>query len=519
MKNFLYAGLIALSCAILGYGYFTRQSTVSQTIPVPHFAPEPEIIETSQQINTHSEDEIVRKRAVGFNTLSTELSNITLSTTGTIPTWLSGSLLRNGAAQFELNTTSFNRWFDGFAMIHRFAFDRGTVTYTNKFIESDYYRKANADGKLPRSFSEEKKSLWSRVSGLFAERPKYDNVNVNVCMIGGKHAAITETPHAVTFDPITLHTCGPIAYDDNLSGHVCTAHPQHDPDTGNMVNVLLEFGKTSAYHIFTIKPGSAKRELIGSVQTKEPSFLHSFALTKNYVILTLAPFVVNPFDLMLSSKPYLKNFAWKPQLGTKLVVVDRATGKQIATYTTKPFFSFHQINAHDSKQIITIDLVTYLDAEVINRTNLCTLRTSLSPTALNPVPERITINLKKNSVHKARITPLSLETPRIHPAYETKEYTWAYAPNVHDTHLYKLNVKNGHHLSWHQPHSFVGEPIFVPNPDGKAEDDGVVLSVVLDAERNKSYLLILDGKSFKELGRAWVPHHIPLGFHGQYYNK
>ena len=62
-----------------------------------------------------------------------------------------------------------------------------------------------------------------------------------------------------------------------------------------------------------------------------------------------------------------------------------------------------------------------------------------------------------------------------------------------------------------------GEPVFVPQHDAKGEDDGVVLSVVLDSNSGQSFLLILDSKSFKEIARALVPHHIPFGIHGQYY--
>ena len=40
---------------------------------------------------------------------------------------------------------------------------------------------------------------------------------------------------------------------------------------------------------------------------------------------------------------------------------------------------------------------------------------------------------------------------------------------------------------------------------------------ILDSNSGKSFLLILDSKSFKEIARAFVPHHIPFGIHGHYY--
>ena len=61
--------------------------------------------------------------------------------------------------------------------------------------------------------------------------------------------------------------------------------------------------------------------------------------------------------------------------------------------------------------------------------------------------------------------------------------------------------------------------MFIEAPDATAEDDGVVLSVILDHIHMNSFLLILDGKSFEEIGRARAPHLIPSGFHGQYFEQ
>ena len=58
--------------------------------------------------------------------------------------------------------------------------------------------------------------------------------------------------------------------------------------------------------------------------------------------------------------------------------------------------------------------------------------------------------------------------------------------------------------------------MFVADPGAKAEDAGVLLSVVLDADQGASFLLVLDAASLDEIARAEAPHHIPFGFHGQF---
>jgi len=67
---------------------------------------------------------------------------------------------------------------------------------------------------------------------------------------------------------------------------------------------------------------------------------------------------------------------------------------------------------------------------------------------------------------------------------------------------------------WSARDAYPGEPVFVPKPGAVEEDDGVVLSVVLDASAGNSFLAILDARSFSELARVHAPHHIPFGFHG-----
>lgn len=83
----------------------------------------------------------------------------------------------------------------------------------------------------------------------------------------------------------------------------------------------------------------------------------------------------------------------------------------------------------------------------------------------------------------------------------------------------KADVGKGTAGIWHQENCYPGEPIFVPSPDSDAEDEGVVLSVVLDASERNSFLLILDAHTFEEVARARVPHPMPYGFHGGFFNR
>lgn len=117
-----------------------------------------------------------------------------------------------------------------------------------------------------------------------------------------------------------------------------------------------------------------------------------------------------------------------------------------------------------------------------------------------------------------------VELPRInYRACNMKRHRFVYgvtrrgaATDFHDC-LVKADLERGESAEWSDNGRFPGEPVFVAGPDAAAEDEGVILSVVLDAKQQKSFLLVLDGRSFQELARAQVPQHIPFGFHGQFY--
>ncbi len=65
----------------------------------------------------------------GFRSLTAEIAApVALPVSGTLPSWLKGTLLRTGPSKFEVGNRSYNHWFDGLAMLHRFAFGEGGVS-------------------------------------------------------------------------------------------------------------------------------------------------------------------------------------------------------------------------------------------------------------------------------------------------------------------------------------------------------------------------------------------------------
>jgi beta,beta-carotene 9',10'-dioxygenase len=113
-------------------------------------------------------------------------------------------------------------------MLNAFSFIDGRVSYANRFLETEAYRKAR-DGEIGFvSFAGDPcRSLFKRVTALFEETVN-DNTNVNIVRLGEQYRALTEVPLPVEFDPETLETLGLAKFKDRVGGHLSTAHPHYD---------------------------------------------------------------------------------------------------------------------------------------------------------------------------------------------------------------------------------------------------------------------------------------------------
>lgn len=460
--------------------------------------------------------------AAGFRTLTDEVDVDALPVRGEFPAWLAGTLVRNGPAVFDTPRRSFRHWFDGQAMLHRFGFDAGTVSYANRMLDTPASRSVRERDRI--SFAEFATdpcaSLFGRFFTRFRRTPS-TNANVNVARMGGRHVALTETLLPVEFDPATLETVGLLDYSDDLGGTTTTAHPHADPATGDLVNFALAFGRRSEYRVYRQRTGM-RRELLAAVPAELPGYLHSFAITERHVVLMIFPLVVNPLSFVLRARPFIENYRWRPELGTRVVVLDSTSGAVRVDATTGPCFAFHHINAFEVGDELVIDLCTFPDASVIDALYLNRLR------ANGPVPvarpTRFTVAPATGEVRVRQLSVEPMELPRIaYAGHNGRSYRYAYGCGSDDAgganfldQLVKLDVDSGEALVWRAAGCHPGEPVFVPAPDGAAEDAGVVLSVVLDAVGTTSFLVALDAATFTELARAEIPHAVPFGFHGQF---
>ncbi len=229
------------------------------------------------------------EHALGFTSLTRETRIPRLPVEGRMPGWLRGSLLRNGPALFEVGERSFNHWFDGLAMLHAFSFDAGRVGYGNRFLRTSAYEAWKTEGiiKYSEFATDPCRSMFSGVASVPVTAP-IPNANVSLERLADGFVAHTEVPIPVRFGPRRLRTLGVLTPEPAV-GTTGTAHPHSDG--AERFRFVTELVADYGYRVL-------RNEVeLAHVKRDRPAYMHSFALTRRYVVLFEQPFTDRPAEL------------------------------------------------------------------------------------------------------------------------------------------------------------------------------------------------------------------------------
>lgn len=460
---------------------------------------------------------------LGFSTTHSEGEFQALPVQGKIPDWLRGSLIRTGPGILEVGKQSYDHWFDGLAMLRKFSFADGQVSFANRFLESQAYREAKAKGKISRGEfgTTARHSLLERLTDPLPRLT--DNATVNITMQGDRFVSVTESPFPIIFNPATLETIDQFHYQDHVPGQITTAHPHFDHKENAVYSYLVNLIPGCSYSIYRMEAHSNQRQLISSVPVKRPAYMHTFGMTEYYIILAEFPLLLNRLSLALSGKPYIENYEWQPEQGTRFLVISKESGEIVHSAKSEAFFAFHHVNAFEQDGEVMVDLIAYSDSSVIQSLYLEPLLHHPEQVIAAGELRRYRVPLDAAIADYEVLTSEPIELPRInYQRCNTHGYQFVYGigssqPGNFIDQLVKVDVQNGATQLWRSPDCYPGEPVFVA-ANAAVEDEGVVLSVVLNAQTQNSFLLVLDGQSWNELARVQLPYHLTFDFHGQYFD-
>jgi torulene dioxygenase len=269
--------------------------------------------------------------AAGFENIPEQRTPVDLQIHGKIPPWLSGVLYRTGPGATRIPTTAdptksvnVHHWFDGLALHHRFEIFPGgqRVSYRSHSGAEDFQKQMADAGEYPAiSFGQKGdpcQSIFRKFFTFFmtmrnlgtGPAPSPSGVNISVTLTPNMPGWEAETRDLPTpssgpryivaktdadalqlLDPSTLEPLRASTYkeiDPRLDGPLSSAHSCRDQATGDFYNYSLKFGgRFPTYKMFKIGGKDGKVDVLAEIKDAPASYIHSFAMTERYVILSV----------------------------------------------------------------------------------------------------------------------------------------------------------------------------------------------------------------------------------------
>ncbi|KAI9318498.1 carotenoid oxygenase [Dichotomocladium elegans] len=350
------------------------------------------------------------------------------------------------------------------------------------------------------------------------------------------------------------------AYDPRIEGDLSAAHHQYDPVTQEIFNFALKVGPITKLTVFSISESGhvtilaeithrklPDGECSGPPSRIGPSYIHSFHLTKNYVIIPEFPLQFDPLELLVTGNA-VAGMVWRKDMPTYFHIVSRQPNVgHIASLPTDPIFSFHNANAWDSTDasgnpVIELDTCTYPNGDIIYQVHSFG---ALSPPSweesrvpqtqpkgitVPPTPQSSFGDLRRYRLTLRNVTYRTLakniEFPRFSMRKSLMPYNYLWACQLVKSiegkvrfALVKVDLTSGQMVVHdNDPAKTFSEPIFVPKHDADDEDEGALVALVNEEDKGCS-LVILDAKSMEPLGHCSLGNFHISTFHGSFVDE
>lgn len=457
-----------------------------------------------------------------------------------------------------MGNRTFTHAFDGYAKLNSWVFKGGnatvqpTVSFTTKFIHTNFYKAScKAHDIAPYLLFQAADPPFSALQKFTEFLNGIDNTNINVFQLGnpnGKEepefAAFSDFWHQYQFNHSNLETVGKVAVPVPQGGVLessglplpSSAHPVMEYGTSNYITYVSAMNPipffSSTIRIIRMK-SLYHREQIAKISVDQVPYMHSFGLSQKHAIIFAHPMYVNLQKMLRTAEP-VNSLDWFPDKPTVLYVVDIHTAKVIQLETTA-IFMMHHVNSFEiTNSQIVVDAITYPNINFVKSLQLKTLE---DPKKRNSIGvdsklKRFILNLKKKTVvikdfpeTAGAETVSNMDMPAINERYRHKSYcyTWGLVLKADNIHLDNVTLvkkdlcRKGRDKMWGIPGHIPSEPWFVPKPGARQEDDGFILSVVLNGPKAKSYLGIFNARTMRRVNRGYASTVIPFTLHGRFF--
>lgn len=439
---------------------------------------------------------------------------------GAIPSGLKGSLYRNGPAQLERGGYDAQHWFDGDGAILGVHFTDGGATGVYRFVQTAGYQAEAQAGRLLYGGygTMPSGSLWNRLT-----KGIKNAANTSVLALSDKLLALWEAgqPHALnlkTLETLGIESLGQLGGEKRYS-----AHPKRDPQTGEIFNFGVGYGKTGILHVYrSDKTGQIHQH--NAIALDGFPLIHDFVLAGQYLVFCIPPVRLNPFPVLLKLQSYSDALIWRPEVGTQILVLDRETLAVVSRGEADPWYQWHFGNGYvDANGVVVVDLVRYPDFQT--NQYLQEITTGQTHTIAQGTLWQLRLQPESGKVlAMTEVLDRGCEFPVVNPQEvgQASRFTYlsTHRPGTDISQetfgaIARFDHQTGQLMSADLgDRCYPTEPIYAP--DRENPDQGWILTVVFDGKTDRSEVQIFASDRLNDapVCRLELPSIIPLGFHG-----
>ena len=451
---------------------------------------------------------------------------------GVVPAHLSGRSYMNGPAVFARGEVAYRHWLDGDGLITSLHFEGGRTVATHRFVRSAKRVEELAAGRaLFRAFGTAFPDDRLR-RGFSLESP----VNVSVVPWEGRLLAFGEQGLPWELDPVTLETRGEFRFGGRLNEvSPLSAHAHLDGESALLIDFGISYASAEPLlHLYRFAAGTLAER--SRFPLPYACSTHDFAISERLAVVYLSPHLMDVQGFLKQGKPVNDCLSWHPELGARLMILDRRNHQLLATIPLAQGYCLHLANVFERREDaeLVVDLIE-LEGPVYDQ---YTPMPELFPNEPAGGPVRYVVDTEHWEIKDRRATAYrsTPDFPAIDPRRMQRETHEAWMLGMSAAgkpgrkffdEVVRVRFDRGEVADrYRAPQGCYlgGEPIFLPDlsldrsEERLADPAGFILCQELDPTLEGSPVvdfLLFDAFSLAmgPIARLRLPHPIPPGFH------
>lgn len=442
-----------------------------------------------------------------------------LTVIGEIPADLNGIYLRNGHNQIHMPIGRYHP-FDGDGMVHAVRFDRGRVSYRNRWIRTTGFLAEQAAGRsLWPGLIEPRKAVrrgWGSIGAM------KDNAGTDIIVHAGRAiVAMSQCSEPYRLDPLTLETLGPDpAWAQQLGQRGICSHFQVDEHTGEMM--FFNFGEKPPYFNYGVI--SAANELVHyePIDLPGPRWPHDLGMTTHYCILHDLPMFFDEEGLKRGQHRLRLHRDVPARFG---IIPRRGSNRDVRWFEGQPCYILHLSNSYEQGDEVVMEGCIQTnpvpDLSDLPREGYARMLALLDMHRQETRMHRWRFNLKTGQTLEEDLDDEVTEFPMVNGRYKGRPYRYSYNAYAKPGFwlldgLKKYDLQTGQHQSWRAPADcYVSESPFAPREGAVAEDDGYLVTFITKASGQPGECAVFDARDISRgpICRIVLPGHLPMGAH------